>query len=207
MSLIRVPILRSGRTVWDRTRLPLEEVNRRIGDLQQQMRREGLDALVIYGDAYKPGHVTYLTNFVVFDPRMPGLLILPAVGEMQVMLKVASRDIFFIRDYTLPQAVSSDDLGVSLEQYARQARLARGSRIGTAGARLMPKFLYDLMHSAFTGSHIEERDDLLVRMRRHKSEVERAIMAEGLQKAQRALWRVRDEAAPGTTTNDFLSQA
>ena len=71
MSLVRVPALRRGRTVWDRSRLPLEEVNRRIGDIQQRIQQDGLDALVIYGNAYMPGHVTYLTNFVVFDPRMP----------------------------------------------------------------------------------------------------------------------------------------
>ena len=128
------------------------------------------------------------------------------MGEMQVMLKVASRDIPFIRDYTFPQAVSSDDLGVSLEQYAREARLTHGSRIGTAGARLMPKFLYERMQKVFAGSYVEDRDDLLIRMRRHKSDVEKAIMAEGLQKTQQAFRRVLQETVPGGTRGDFIAK-
>lgn len=205
MSLVRVPVLRCGRTVWDRSRLPMEEINRRIGNLQQEMRREGLDALLIYGNAYMPGHVTYLTNFVVFEPRKAALLVLPADGEMQMMIKVSSRDMAFIRDYTFPQAVSAEDLGVSLEQHVREAHLIHGSSIGTVGARLMPKLLYERMHMTFADCRIKDCDDLLIRMRRHKSGVEKSIMSEGLRRAQQAFCQVRDETTVGTQS-DFVAR-
>lgn len=183
----------------------MEEVNRRIDTLQLKMGQGGIDALVIYGNAFMPGHVTYLTNFVVFEPRKAALLVLPAKGEMQIMIKVSSRDMAFIRDYTFPQAFATDDLGASLAQYAREAHLACGNSVGTVGARLMPRFLYERMRTIFTDSSITDCDDLLIRMRRRKSDVEKAIMSEGLQKAQQAFCQVRDETKGGQQ-RDFVAR-
>ena len=41
MRLIRLPVLRRGMTVWDRDRLPLEEINGRIAATQESMKSKG----------------------------------------------------------------------------------------------------------------------------------------------------------------------
>jgi Xaa-Pro aminopeptidase len=207
MRLIRLPVLRRGMTVWDRDRLPLEEIKRRFAAAQESMKSKGLYALVIYGDLDKPGHVTYLTNFVVFEPRQPALLLLPATGEMQLMIKTSSRDILWIKDYTFPNVVSSSDLAASLEAYVKGNLSTNGRRIGFVGARLiMPYYLYDGIKKIFTGSQVENCDDLLFELRRRKSSVERAIMNEGLQKLERQLRQVLKELTTDTMQNNFMAR-
>ena len=206
MRLIRLPVLRRGIAVWDRDRLPLEEINRRIAAAQESMKSKELYALVIYGDLDKPGHVTYLTNFVVFEPRMPALLLLPATGEMQIMIKVSSRDILWVRDYTFPHAVSSSDLAASLDKYVKANLPSSGRRIGFVGARLMPYYLYNGIKKSFAGSHVENCDDLLFELRRRKSSVEQAIMNEGLQKLESQLRQVLKELTTDTMQNNFAAR-
>ena len=76
------------------------------------------------------------------------------------MIKISSRDILWVRDYTFPHAVSSSDLAASLDKYVKGNLSTSGRRIGFVGARLMPYYLYDGIKRTFVGSQVENCDDL-----------------------------------------------
>ncbi len=70
----------------DTTRAALE---RRVGVLQRSLEERGVVAALVYGDVYRSGDITYLSNLCIYWNE--GILAVPARGEAALLTKLSRR--------------------------------------------------------------------------------------------------------------------
>lgn len=104
-------------------RFPITEMDRRLGAVRSMLTGEGLEALVVPGDANSPLNVAYLTNYspaaetsllVFADPAEPTLLLVGVGNHLQYVREVADVDEVDVLypDRTAPMRRRLDDAGV-----------------------------------------------------------------------------------------------
>ena len=141
------------------------------------MRREGLDALVIYSDEYRSGHSTYLTNYKPINvvEESPQLVIMVGDREPVVLLgrlnAYAARDIVWMRDV---RGIHQPDEDLPEIFSPLQGRK---SRVGLIGRNLLPVRLFDHILTALPEGEFISRDDIILDLRKIKSPAEIELMA------------------------------
>jgi Xaa-Pro dipeptidase len=127
MIFARHSVLKRGCSTWDRKAMPEAEYQNRLDGVRQQMSREGLDALVIYGDNYSYADLCYLTNY--FPKVRGGIAVIPRSGPLSLLLNIGSRDVPFaksltwVEDVRASSQVGSDGAAVLKEKGLAQARV------------------------------------------------------------------------------------
>ena len=119
----RHSVLKRGCSTWDPRELPQEEFQARLDAVRQEMARQGLAALVIYGDNYAFGDLCYLTNY--FPKVRGGIAVVPRDGALSMLLNIGSRDVPFAKTLTWV-----DDVRAS-------------NQIGSDGAKLVKEKGFD----------------------------------------------------------------
>jgi len=120
----RHSVLKRGCSTWDKQQMPEEEYQRRLESLRQQMARQGLDALVIYGDNYNYADLCYLTNY--FPKVRGGIGIIPRSGPIALLLNIGSRDVPFAKSLTWVDDVrASGQVGRDAAEILKQKGLGR----------------------------------------------------------------------------------
>jgi Xaa-Pro aminopeptidase len=94
----RHSVLKRGCSTWDPQRVPQAEFQTRLDKVREQMARQNLDALVIYGDNYSFADLCYLTNY--FPKVRGGIAIVPRDGAISLLLNIGSRDVPFAKTLT-----------------------------------------------------------------------------------------------------------
>ena len=101
--------MKNGLIKWDHKEIPDEEIKGRIQTVQSRMKKENLDALILFGDVNESGAVNYFSNFAPY--YFSTALILAQNGEGLMTSAMAQRgkpwiqsnsltkDIRFNRDY------------------------------------------------------------------------------------------------------------
>ena len=126
----RHSVLKRGCSTWDKQQMPEEEYQRRLESLRQQMARQGLDALVIYGDNYNYADLCYLTNY--FPKVRGGIGIIPRSGPIALLLNIGSRDVPFAKSLTWV-----DDVRASGQVGRDGAEILKQKGLGQAKVGLM----------------------------------------------------------------------
>ena len=120
----RHSVLKRGCSTWDKQQMPEEEYQRRLESLRQQIARQGLDALVIYGDNYNYADLCYLTNY--FPKVRGGIGIIPRSGPIALLLNIGSRDVPFAKSLTWVDDVrASGQVGRDAAEILKQKGLGR----------------------------------------------------------------------------------
>ena len=78
----RHSVLKRGCSTWDPNQVPAEVFQTRLAAVRDQMARQNLDALVIYGDNYSFADLCYLTNY--FPKVRGGIAVVPWAGAALV---------------------------------------------------------------------------------------------------------------------------
>ncbi len=81
--------MKRGLVVLDPQEIPAEELAGRVSKLQRKLQQQGIAAALIYGDVYRSGDITYLTNNCIYWNE--GLLMVPASGQPALLTKLSSR--------------------------------------------------------------------------------------------------------------------
>jgi Xaa-Pro aminopeptidase len=127
MIFSRHSVLKRGCSTWDKQQMPEEEYRGRLEVVRQQMERQGLDALVIYGDNYSFADLCYLTNY--FPKVRGGIAVVPRNGAISLLLNIGSRDVPFaktltwIEDVRASNQVGADGAKLLKEKGFEKARL------------------------------------------------------------------------------------
>ncbi len=127
MIFSRHSVLKRGCSTWDKQQMPEEEYRGRLEIVRQQMERQGLDALVIYGDNYSFADLCYLTNY--FPKVRGGIAVVPRNGAISLLLNIGSRDVPFaktltwIEDVRASNQVGGDGAKLLKEKGFEKARL------------------------------------------------------------------------------------
>ena len=81
------PLLKSGRTAWDRINMPVEEFHERVKKIRKGMKKRSIDLLLLYGNGFNEyGNYCYLSNHMIRLPQ-GGMVVVPAKGEVTMMLR------------------------------------------------------------------------------------------------------------------------
>jgi Xaa-Pro aminopeptidase len=103
----RHSVLKRGCSTWDPQQVPRAEFQARLDAVRQEMGRQNLDALVIYGDNYSFADLCYLTNY--FPKVRGGIAIVPLDGAISLLLNIGSRDVPFAKTLTWVEDVRASN--------------------------------------------------------------------------------------------------
>lgn len=103
----RHSVLKRGCSTWDPNQVPAEVFQTRLAAVRDQMERQNLDALVIYGDNYSFADLCYLTNY--FPKVRGGIAVVPREGAVSMLLNIGSRDVPFAKTLTWVEDVRASN--------------------------------------------------------------------------------------------------
>lgn len=153
------------------------ELEQRTENLRGRMKSEGFDALVIYSDEYRSGHSTYITNYRPLNviEESPQLVIM--IGEQQPVVLLGRLNAYAARDLCW-----IDDIRGIHRPYTDLPEIfapivGRKSKIGLIGKNIMPVEIYEQIADAIPEAIFESRDDIMLDLRKIKSEAEIELMA------------------------------
>jgi Xaa-Pro aminopeptidase len=164
------PILRRGREVWDRINMPEMEYRQRILRIQETMKKENLDVLLVYGAGLNGyGNAAYLSNYAT---KMPwgAFVIVPQEGDVTLLFQGGSRELKAVQKITWIEDIRSSMTltPTCLEQMKEKDFIP--SRVGIAGPRkLMPVHEFQSLLEGTSRCEVIEADHILNDMRMIKS--------------------------------------
>ena len=167
------PTLKNGRNVWDQINMPVSEFQERVRRIRKEMKKKGIDVLLVYGNADEYGDPCYLTNFIVGIAR-GALVAVPKKGEVTLIYQGPSRGIPFSKTTTWVGDVrTSGDVSKECVKYLKDNGLIP-STVGMAGFKqLMPSNQFRFLLESLNRCKRVDCDPLLRAMRMIKSERER----------------------------------
>ncbi len=155
-----------------------EELKARTERLRRRMKEEGYDALIIYSDEYRSGHSTYITDYKPINviEESPQLVLIVGDGDPVVFLgrlnAYAAKDTCWIEDV---RGIHRPDFDFP-QVFAPIA--GRAGKIGLIGKNILPVEIYERLAGAAPKAVIESRDDIMIDLRKIKTEAEIALMEE-----------------------------
>ena len=165
------------------------EFRARIGRIQEAVRRERLDALMVYGDEYRKENLRYVSNFwpiferaACFIPRTgdPILACAPE-GEQYAREMCAWTDVRNIKQFacvSVPEEINYPLATFSSLKDILREVLAGGKRLGLAGTWDVPAAILERVREAARGAEVVPADDIVQELRRVKSAAEVACLRE-----------------------------
>ncbi len=199
MSLQRAPILKHGKTTWDKDLIPQREVDERVARIRAAMKARGYDALLVVGDSLRGGNSIYVTNFAPWEPRaIAAAIVTPSAHE--ATLQIALRNIPFVQPYVWAKVRTAADEGVgsAVEEAATELQL-KHARIAFVGGRFLGEAMLGQIQKTFAGGKLTEADDIILELRRRKSPTEIALVRGAGAKAEKILADIIQHAEPGMT--------
>ena len=167
------PALKRGRDVWDPIHLPQKAFEKRLEQIRDEMKKEGIDVLYLYGNGVNEyGHPSYISNVIIKVPR-GALVVIPKKGEPTLIVEGFPRDLPEVKSTTWMSDVRScgDISRECLKVIQEKGFLS--STIGFVGLKpLMPYDKYRFLIGALKGCRILDAEHILRKLRSVKSERE-----------------------------------
>jgi Xaa-Pro aminopeptidase len=170
--------------------MPVDEFQARLDLARQQMTREGLDALVVYGDNYSFADLCYLTNY--FPKVRGGIGVFPREGAVSLLLNIGSRDVPFAKTLTWVEDVrASNQLGRDAADLLKEKDLThcRLGLLDSGKGFALPEL--EALKSALPGVEWMPRDSMFQNARLKKGDRELEV----IRGAATVLGELCDEAA------------
>jgi len=189
------------------TEIPKSEFQHRIKQVQKELAARGLDALLTFGNEAEPQFVRYLSDYwPAFETA--GVL-LPVEGEPVLIIGPESmtyaegrskiekiRQILEYRESSEPEYP-----GVPLDTFASvfdEVSSRQGvKRLGVAGYPVATVPVYTALQEAMTDGEVMRADDILIEMRKVKSENELELLRQAFRIAEKAMEAVLNSIEPG----------
>ena len=187
--------------------IPKSEFQERANRVQAELARRGLDALLTFGSEAEPQFVRYLSDYW------------PAFETAGVLVPVEGEPVLLIGPESLTYAQSKSKIGKirqvleyresSEPEYPGKAMdtftsvfdevsAGRGvKRLGTVGYPVTTAPVYEGVRQAMVGGEIVRADDILIEMRKVKSENELALLRQAFSIAEKAMEAVLSHIKPG----------
>jgi Xaa-Pro aminopeptidase len=199
------------------TEIPKSEFQERIRRVQQELARRGLDALFTFGSEAEPQNVRYLSDYW------------PAFETAGVLVPVEGDPILIIGPESLTYAQSRSKIekirqilefresaepeypGKQLDTFASvfdEISHGRGvKRLGFVGYPIIVAPVYEALQHAMAGGELVRADDILIEMRKVKSENELALMRRAFQISEQAIEAVLNHIKPGMSETQVVGIA
>ncbi|MDB4443824.1 aminopeptidase P family N-terminal domain-containing protein [bacterium] len=167
------PTLKRGRDVWNQINMPLKEFHKRIDQVREEMKKEDMDLLLLYGNgANNYGNPCYLTNFVTKMAR-GALVVLPSKGDPTLIVQGFPRDEPAVKNTTWIEDIRScSNIPLECIEYLKEKNLM-SSTIGLAGLKqYMPYDQFRLLSGSLEQCKIIDANPIISKLRMTKSERE-----------------------------------
>lgn len=198
--------------------IPAEEFRARQDKLRAEASARGLDGIVVWSRGGAPvdmsADVFYLANHYSQQPYMSdhvgigrarshGVLIVPVSGPSTLIVDIP---------WWRPDLVVADDVRPGNDVVTVAADAMRGlgldtGRVGLVGASSMSAAAYLGFVAELPDVELERTDDLVERLRIHKSPAEVAAMRAAIALGNLAVGAAFEQVAPGATEADAASAA
>lgn len=168
------PALKRGRDVWDKINMPEEEFRLRVEKARNEMKKAGIDCLLLYGrGANEYGHPGYISNFVIKMPQ-GALVAIPSTGDVTLIVEGFPRDQPAVKMTTWIEDVRScREVSQACIEYLKENHYIP-STLGFAGlSQFMPYTQYQALSQALAQCKIVDADFIIIEMRKLKSFRER----------------------------------
>lgn len=192
----------------NKIKIPQSEFYKRIDNIKQKMKKDGLDAMIVYGDEYRKENLRYVSNYwpifergalLISIAKDPILLCAPecemVANEMSVI-----KDIRLVPDFlcvTVPDKIEYPQANfTSFSKLASE--IGHINKLGIAGIDAMPAGLLDTITDAFVAK-VQNANDILFDLRKEKSNNEVACLREAARIADVGYEALMKAAVPGNT--------
>lgn len=143
------PVIRTGRSCFDRRRLPRDEYVRRVREVERLARAERLAAVVVVANAASPGAVVHLANLA---PTAGAATVVVVPGGDVVLMagRGGRREEPYQRDVTWIPSLLQRPFGADSVRHVLGERGVAAGRLGIAGlddqvpARVRDRFLAEM---------------------------------------------------------------
>lgn len=144
--------MKRGLVVLDPQEIPAEELAGRVKKLQSKLQQQGIAAALIYGDVYRSGDITYLTNNCIYWNE--GVLMVPASGEPALLTKLSSRVHTWMRAISnLKDLQSGPDIAGMVKKFLGDAT---PGTVGLAEMDWWPAGVVDDLRAKLTGWQLQD---------------------------------------------------
>ena len=191
------------------TEIPQSEFQERVGRVQAELARRDLDALLTFGNEAEPQFVRYFSDYW------------PAFETAGVLIPVEGEPILIIgpESLTYAQSRSKIDKIRQVLQYRESSEpeypgkvldtiaglfdeVSGGKgvrRLATVGYPITTIPVWEGLREAMAGGEIVRADDIVIEMRKVKSENELALLRHAFRISEQAIEAVLNEIKPGMT--------
>lgn len=198
-------VLNRGCSIWDQTRMPEEELRRRLKQVHAGMKERDCDLLLVYGDSWKFGHLAFVSHFI---PKNRGAMaVIPLEGEPALVIQEPSRNNPFSRTLTWIQETRSVGKFVQGVGDAIKARGLKPKKVGLVAVeeQLNIREWQDL-DKLFEGVQRINFNEHLSSLRLVKSSVELSILKEAVRILEEALSEFEKAATPGRKEYQVMAE-
>lgn len=189
------------------TEIPKSEFEERVGRVQTELARRGLDALLTFGNEAEPQFVRYLCDYwPAFETA--GVLV-PVEGDPLLLIGPESltyaqsrskinkiRQVLEYRESAEPE-YPGKELDTFTSVFDEVSGGKGVKRLGIVGYSVTTAPVYEGVRQAMAGGVVERADDILVEMRKVKSENELALIRQAFRISEQALEAVLNNIKPG----------
>lgn len=182
----------------------------RIEKIQLALEKQGLDALVVYGDEYRKENLRYVSNFwpifergACFIPKKGTPIIAGAPeGERYAREMTFIEDLRNIRDFacvSVPEEIDYPNAHFSSLTDIMKEVSGGGKKVGVVGYWDMPGPIYSRLQGAFDGLVLSDASLILHELRLIKTENEIACLKEAGRQACIGYEKLIAACVPGNT--------
>lgn len=198
-------VLNRGCSIWDRTRIPEEELRQRLARVHAGMKERNVDLLLVYGDSWKYGHLAYVSHFI---PKNRGALaVIPVEGEPALVIQEPSRNNHFSSTLTWIQETHSVGKFTQGIGEAVKARGLKPKRVGLAAVEQQLNIReWRELGKLFENVEWSDMGDQLNSLRLVKSPVELSLIKETTRILEDALARFEQTARPGQKEYQVMAE-
>jgi Xaa-Pro aminopeptidase len=198
-------VLNRGCSIWDQTRMPEQELRRRVDQVRAGMKERNVDLLLVYGDSWKFGQLAYVSHFI---PKNRGALaVIPLEGDPALVIQEPSRNNPF--SSTLTWIKESHSVG-KFAQGVGEALKTRGlnpKRVGLAAVEEQLNIReWRELKKLLENVEWVNMGDYLNSLRLVKSPVELSLIRETTAILEQSLARFEKIAAPGQKEYQVMAE-
>ncbi|MGE5306295.1 MAG: M24 family metallopeptidase [Alphaproteobacteria bacterium] len=198
-------VLNRGCSIWDKTRMPEQELRGRIDQVRAGMKERNVDLLLVYGDSWKFGHLAYVSHFI---PKNRGALaVIPLEGEPALVIQEPSRNNPF--SSTLTWIKETHSVG-KFAQGLGEALKTRGLKPKRVGLATVEEQLnireWRELEKLLENVEWVNMGDYLRSLRLVKSPVELSLLKEATAILEQALARFEKIAQPGQKEYQIMAE-
>ncbi len=172
------PVVLHGSTAWDQERLPRDEFNERLQSIQEMMRQNEINGLIVYSDCRDYARLCYITNYI--PKHSWAIVLIPVHGKPRLLAKVAgSRDIPSVSVLTwIDDIKPAQNITGEIELFVSEVAEDGQPVIGICGKAEMRHTVYTEIAAGCQGNSLKDMDIPFDQLLRHKRPREISVMRE-----------------------------